>query len=113
MAKQRAEDVKVTRGSGNVFADLGFENAEEVQAKANLVRTLQNIIENRKLSIRAASKIIKIDNSDLSQLLRGRTRGYSIERLFRFLLTLDRDIEIRIKKRPKSRDKGRIFVESA
>ncbi len=113
MAKQRAEDVKVTRGSGNVFADLGFENAEEVQAKANLVRTLQNIIENRKLSIRAASKIIKIDNSDLSQLLRGRTRGYSIERLFRFLLTLDRDIEIRIKKRPKSRDKGRIFVEAA
>lgn len=99
-----------TKGSGNVFEDLGFDRPEEEQAKAQLVRQLRTIIEGRKLTQTAAGEIIGLPQPDLSQLLRGRTRGYTVDRLLRFLMAFDRDIEIRIKKKPKSRRSGRMAV---
>lgn len=102
-----------TKGSGNVFEDMGFDRPEEDQAKAQLVRQLRIIIEDRKLTQAAAGAIIGLPQPDLSQLLRGRTRGYTVDRLLRFLMALDRDIEIRIKKKPKSRRAGRMAVTTA
>ncbi len=103
----------VTRGSGNVFEDLGFERPAEERTKAELVRELRAIIAERQLTQRAAAEIIGLKQPDISQLLRGRTRGYSVERLLRFLMAFDRDIEIRIKRRPKSRQESRIAVTAA
>jgi predicted XRE-type DNA-binding protein len=104
---------KVIESSGNVFEDLGFAHPAEEQAKAQLVRELRAIIKSRRLTQVAAGEIIGLSQSNLSNLLRGRTRGYTVERLCRFIMALDRDIEIRIKKRPRSRHESRFEVRVA
>ena len=75
--------IAVHRGSGNVFADLGFDNPDEMQLRADLVHELREIIKRRRLTQVAAAKLLGIAQPDLSVLLRGRLTKYSLERLLR------------------------------
>lgn len=84
--------------SGNVFADLGFENPAEEQLKADLVIGIADVIERRGLSQTAAAKLMGISQPDVSKLLRGRTGGYSLERLLAFTRALGSDVEITIRR---------------
>lgn len=103
-------DVGVTEGSGNVFADLGFEDADELLAKAQLASAISDIIDDRNLTQTEAAELLGTTQPKVSNLVRGRLEGFSLERLARFLTSLDRDVEIRVKRRPRSRDKSRIRV---
>jgi predicted XRE-type DNA-binding protein len=89
--------IKVTSSSGNVFADLGLADAEETLAKAEIASRICDIIEERKLNQRMAAEVLGIDQPKVSALMRGRLDGFSSDRLFRFLNSLDKDIEIVIK----------------
>lgn len=80
---------------GNVFADAELPNAEEHLLKARLVSRLQDLIEERHLSQTKAAKLMGLAQPDLSNILHGRFRGYSAERLLRCLSSLDGEIEIR------------------
>jgi predicted XRE-type DNA-binding protein len=80
--------------SGNVFADLGLPNAEELQAKADLAFEISRTIEERKLTQAEAAEILGVDQPKVSALVRGRLSGFSMERLYRFLNALGRDVEI-------------------
>src|ERR1700688_2801869 len=91
----------VTRGSGNVFRELGLANADVLQAKADLVFKISAIIEERKLTQVEAAKILGVTQPKISALLRGRLDGFSLERIVRFLAALDQKVEIKV--RPKSR----------
>lgn len=91
----------VTRGSGNVFLDLGIADADVLQAKADLVFKLSSIIEKRALSQVEAARILGVSQPKISALLRGRLDGFSLERIMRFLAALDHRVEIKV--RPKSR----------
>lgn len=93
---------KIVRGSGNVFADLGVPSAEEELAKAELARKIGHIIALQKLTQVEAAARLGIDQPKVSALLRGKLRGFSSDRLFRFLNALGRDVEIVI--RPTGRD---------
>ncbi len=104
------EEIAVTRSSGNVYADLGFPNAEEELAKAEIVRQISAILRERSLTQAKAGKVLRVSQPKVSALLRGHTEGYSIERLFRFLLLLDRDVEILVKPRDRSGSAGQITV---
>lgn len=95
--------IPVHRGSGNVFADLGFDNPEEMQMRADLVQQLREIIEQRRLTQVAAARLLNIRQPDLSALLRGRLTKYSLERLLKFMTALDRDVEIVVKAKPRHR----------
>lgn len=95
---------KITRGSGNIFEDLGFENPAEYQAKAQLALQIIKIIEKRKLTQKQAAKLIGAQQPDISNLKNGRLKGFTLDRLFSFLLRLDRSIEIRVTK-PRSKGK--------
>jgi len=95
-------------GSGNIFADLGLPNAEEHQLKAALVVQLGRLIRARKLTQTAAAKLIGVRQPDLSNILRGRYRGYSVERLMRMLTAFEQDIEITVRPRKKTGRTGRI-----
>ena len=86
-------------GSGNVFADIGVAEPVESLAKAKLARQIASIIKHRHLKQIDAAKLLKIDQPKISKLLRGQLKDFSIERLMSFLMELDRDIEIVIKKR--------------
>lgn len=106
---------KIILGSGNVFQDLGVENAEELKTKSGLVYRIASLISERNLTQVQAAKLLKIDQPKISQLLSGNLDGFSTERIFRFLLALDQEIEIRVRTRLKSRRKGKIslVVETA
>jgi predicted XRE-type DNA-binding protein len=103
----------VTPSSGNVFADLGFQNADELLAKAELVRQISNAIEDRGLTQKEAAAVTGTTQPKISELLRGHLSGFSMDRLIRFLNALDRDVEIIIKKKPRSRDHGQVKVSAA
>jgi predicted XRE-type DNA-binding protein len=89
---------KITRGSGNVFEDLGFDNPEEYQAKAELALQIIKIIEDRDLTQKEAATLIGAAQPDISQLKRGQLKGFTLDRLFSFLLRLNRNIQIRVTK---------------
>ena len=76
---------KTIKSSGNVFADLGLENADELYIKADLIAMLGDTIKNRKLAQIEAADLIDISRPKLSELLKGKDFGYSVERLLCFL----------------------------
>ena len=96
---------KITRGSDNIFKDLGFENPEEYQAKADLALHIIRIIESRRLTQKEAAAVIGAAQPDLSKLKHGQLTGFTLDRLFSFLLRLNRNIEIRVTKARKKSGK--------
>jgi predicted XRE-type DNA-binding protein len=101
-------DIGSTESSGNVFADLGIADPEDALAKAELARAITTLIAERHLTQSQAAELLGIDQPKVSALVRGRLTGFSIDRLLRFLLALDRDVEIVIK--PGVHPGGRVHV---
>jgi len=106
------KDVQVTEGSGNVFEDLGLPESEELQVKAELTRQIFNIIRKRGLTQAAAGRLLGLKQPDVSALMRGRFTGFSTDRLIKLLTTLDRDVDIIIKRKPRTRS-ARVNVTAA
>ena len=99
-----------TVGGGNVFADLGLPNAEELQAKAALAYQIAGIVTHRSLTQVEAARIIGTGQPKVSELLAGRLDGFSLERLIRFLNALDRDVQIVVRPKPRSRTRATLTV---
>ena len=110
MARKRETKIEVTAASGNIFADLGFEQPEEELAKAKLAVHIWKIIHDRKLTQTAAGKIMGLDQPKVSALLNGRLANFSSDRLMRFLAALGMDVDIVVRDAPKRRRKGRVRV---
>ncbi len=100
----------VTASNGNVFADIGVSKPDQAHAKAELARRIAGIIKARGLTQSEAAKILGIDQAKVSALARGHLRGFSADRLFRFLNALGHDVEIRVKKKPAARAQARVHV---
>jgi predicted XRE-type DNA-binding protein len=109
--KLGAED-EVTVSSGNVFADLGLPDAEELDAKVRLGVAINNIVERDGLTQAAIATMLGINQPKVSALVNYKLEGFSVERLMRFLLKLGHDVEIVVKAKPKSRA-PRIAVKAA
>lgn len=103
----------VTRGSGNLFADLGFADAEERQTKLRLAYALNEIMAAQRLTQAAAAAKLGLNQPKVSALRNYRLEGFSVERLMTLLNALDQDIEIVIRKKPRSRATARISVVAA
>jgi predicted XRE-type DNA-binding protein len=102
----------VTPSSGNVYADLGYENPEEMLLKAHLVMRLSQAIKAKGLNQYQAAEVLGIDQPKISALVRGQFRGYSLERLFKFLNAFDLDVEVNIKSKPEDRERSYTTVGS-
>src|SRR5438128_11858288 len=114
MASRNAEQKEpVTRGTGNVFADLGFPDSAERQAKLRLAYALNQILEARKLSQADAARVMGVTQPKVSALRHYKLAGFSDERLMNVLTALDQDVEIVIRRKPRSRKAGRISVVAA
>lgn len=114
MASRNAERRgAVTRGSGNVFADLGFPDAAERQAKLRLAYTLNQVLDERKLSQADAAKVLGVTQPKVSALRHYKLSGFSVERLMNLLTALDQDVEIVIRQKPRSKRAARISVVAA
>ena len=102
---------KITEGSGNVFKDLGFPDSEEMLTKAELTRQIYT--KARGLTQTAAAKLLGLKQPDVSSLMRGRYSGFSTDRLIHLLTALDRDVDIVIKRKPRSRRQAKVRVVAA
>ena len=92
---------RVTRGSGNVFADLGFSvrEASELQVKAELTRQILHRLKDLGLTQVMASQRLGVSQPDVSKLKRGRFAGYSTDRLIALLNALGVDVDIVVRLR--------------
>ena len=104
---------RVTTSTGNVYEDLGFPNAGTELAKATLAHRIVSVIEDLQLTQRKAAETLGIDQPGIPHLVRGNLKRFSMDRLFRFLNALGRDVEIIIKPKPRSRAHASVRVASA
>jgi predicted XRE-type DNA-binding protein len=93
----------VTRGSGNIFADLGLPDADEHMLKARVVMFIDKRIAQLGLTQQAAADRMGISQSDVSKMLRGRFENFSLERLLRLVRLLGSDVEIKVTTRRRQR----------
>lgn len=107
--EQEMADTKVEVGEGSIYSDIGLKNHEEMETKSNLVSEISKAIKKRKLTQVEAAEIFGISQPKLSELLNGRFRGYSVERLLHFLNEIGQDVDIVVRSKPRHR-KARICV---
>ena len=96
-------EMVVVESSGNVFADLGFPDADERLAKADLAIEIGRVITERGLTQADAAELMGVDQPKVSALVRGRLDGFSMARLYRYLNSLGRDVEIVVRPTPNDR----------
>lgn len=114
MASRNADrDTAVVRGTKNVFADLGYPDAEERQAKLRLAYVLNQVLEGCKLSQAQAAHVLGLTQPKVSALRNYKLAGFSVERLMKLLTALDQDVEIVVRRKPRSRRAARIKVVAA
>lgn len=92
------------KGTDNVLTDLGFEDAEELSAKAVLAVKLNDLIEKRGLSQTQAAGITGMTQPKVSQVRQYKLQNISLERLMQALVSLDQQVEIVV--RPARRAHG-------
>ncbi len=92
-------DTSITRGTGNVFADLGLPDATERQTKTRLALALNRIIKDQALKQVDAARLLGVPQPKVSALVNYRLDGFSVEKLMDYLVALGRDVEIIV--RPK------------
>jgi predicted XRE-type DNA-binding protein len=114
MARRNADrDTAIVRGTKNVFADLGYPDAAERPAKLRLAYALNQLLDERKLPQTQAAKVLGVTQPKISALRNYKLAGFSVERLMNLLTALDQDIEIVIRRKPRSRRAARISVVAA
>lgn len=92
-----AGKIRHEKGSGNVFADIGLPNADEHLVKAKLVYKIDNLMRERGMKQVEAARLFGVKQPDVSKMLHGDFRQFSVERLLRFLVALGQDVEIVVK----------------
>ena len=96
-----------------MFEDLGYPDATERQAKLRLAYALNQVLEQQELTQTAAAQLLGLTQPKVSALRHYKLAGFSVERLMTLLTVLDRDVEIVIRKKPRSRSAARISVVAA
>ena len=91
----------IHRGSDNVFADIGVTHPERVQARAQVMFLISDIIKKRGLTQKQAAAILGIPQSKVSCLVNGKLSNFSMDHLFELLNALDTDVEIIVKPKTK------------
>jgi predicted XRE-type DNA-binding protein len=114
MANRNADrDDEIIRGTSNVFADLGYPDSTEREARLRLALALNRVLDERALTQAEAAKLLGVSQPKVSALRNYKLAGFSVERLMTFLTALDRDVRIVIRQKPRSRRSARISVEAA
>ncbi len=93
--------VKVTKSSGHVFADLGFDGAEaeNLRLRAQLMQELEKLIRAERLTQNEAATWLDIQQSRVSDLVRGKIDRFSIDTLVKLLARAGRRVEMTVKRR--------------
>ncbi len=107
----RHTEIPIELGSTNVYADLGYTDAGEMQRKARLAAEIARSIKARHLTQDEAARLLGIDQSKVSRITRGQFRGVSEAKMLELVAKLGRDVRIVIG--PVRRRAGKIALEIA
>jgi predicted XRE-type DNA-binding protein len=97
MSDSGQPDMEYEEGSGNVFADLGLEDADEFYARAQLGFHVHELLSARKLKQREIASLLGIKQPEVSHLMNGHFRRFTTDKLLEFLKRLDQTVSIRIR----------------
>ena len=111
--RKNSRSEQITRGSRNLFADLGYPDAVERQAKLRLAYTLNQVLDERSVTQAEAAEILRVTQPKISALRHYKLTGFSVERLMNLLTALDQDVDIVVRMKPRSRRSGRLRVVAA
>jgi predicted XRE-type DNA-binding protein len=106
----RMKSEKIDISSGNVFADLGFEDSEERLLKAKLASKIAQLIEQKGWTQAQTATRTALDQPKVSRLLRGQLSGFSADRLFAVLNRLGHSVEVRISAKERAPEKSHTRV---
>jgi predicted XRE-type DNA-binding protein len=101
---------EIEKSSGNVYADLESPDAGEMQVKARLATKIGEIIKHSHLTQQQAAEILGMPQPKLSGMLRGQFRGISEAKMIECLNRLGRDVQIVVRKAPRTHAGGRTSV---
>ncbi len=104
-------EVTIEEGSTNVYADLGYADAAEMQRKSQLAGEIARAIKARRLTQDAAAVLLGIDQSKISRITRGKFRGISEAKLLELVARLGHDVKIVVG--PVRRRAGKIELQFA
>ena len=102
MSKKIIKKIQHQVGSGNIFADLGLEDADELLTRAKLGYSIRIILKDQGLNQENISDLLKIDQSEVSKLMNGKYHLFSEGRLLEFLNRLDRKVTVQISPKRKN-----------
>lgn len=102
--------IDIEKGSGNVYADLGNADANEMLVKAQLATKIGEIIKSRRWSQQQAAEVLGMTQPKLSKMLRGQFRGISEAKILDCLTRLGRDVQIVVGPARRSATAGRVAV---
>ena len=102
--------VEIEKSSGNVFADLGLPNADEMLIKSRLVGKIGEIVRSRKWTQEEAAQVLGMTQPKLSKMLRGQFHGISQSKLLEYLAKLGRDVQIVVGPARRTKKPGRVDV---
>jgi predicted XRE-type DNA-binding protein len=104
-------DIKFTKGSGNVFTDLGLDNAEELETKSTLAMMIRDLIKKRGLTQVEAAKLLGTHQTQIARLKKSKfVSGMSLDLLMHWLTKFNRDITVIVTKAPRSHHEGSIRI---
>jgi len=89
--------IEIQESSGNVYADLGYPDAERMLVKAQLASKIANLMKRRRLTQMQAAKLFGMPQPKVSAMLNGQFRGISEEKMMRCLIALGQNVQIVIK----------------
>ena len=96
MSTRKRKPIKFEAGSGNVFADLGLKDADQLLARAQIGFHVFKILEEKRLKQREIADILGIAQSDVSHLMNGHFSRFTTDKLLDFLKRLDRKVSIEV-----------------
>jgi predicted XRE-type DNA-binding protein len=95
------DDFELVRGSGNVFRDFGYPDADIRQARALLATAIIKTLDERQWSTRKAERETGINHADFARIRSVKIERFSFERLVAILAALGQEVELSMKLRPR------------
>jgi len=106
MSERKDETTAIVHGSGNVFHDLGITLTAEDELKIAVAREIVRIINLRGYTQKHVASIFGTDQAKVSQIVRGKLTGHSVERLLKYLLALGINVDVHLSEAHRKRDDG-------
>lgn len=95
------DDFDIIRGSGNVFRDFGHADADKEQLRALLAARIIGVLDDRKLTVRAAHDVTGVAAADFSRIRNAKLGRFTIDRLMAILSSLGQEVEVTVKVHPR------------